>query len=138
MTPQHLQNLLDNWIGIDHFLNIPTHQKPTFPPYDITRQGDEYDITVALAGYNLDDIEVTHTEDVLTIETNKQDVSNKEKNTIEYLHKGIAKRAFKLAFNLSPDIIIDKSVLTNGLLTISLHRELPETKRPKKIIITNK
>lgn len=138
MTPQNLQNLLDNWIGIDHFLNIPTHQKPTFPPYDITRQGDEYDITVALAGYNLDDIEITHTEDILTIETNKQVISNKEKTTIEYLHKGIAKRTFKLAFNLSPDIIIDKSVLTNGLLTISLHRELPESKRTKKIQITTK
>lgn len=136
MTPQNIQNLLDNWIGIDYFLNVPTHQKPTFPPYDIIKNGDDYDIILALAGYSSTDINITHVDDVLIVETNKRTVGNEVTKDTEYLHKGIAKRAFKLSFNLSPEIKIDKSKLIDGMLTISMHREIPETKRPKQIMIS--
>lgn len=128
------QNLLDHWIGLDHFFNTPSFQKPTFPPYDIVREGDDYSIIMALAGYTVEDVSVTHVENTLVIESMKKTITKSE-DTIkqEFLHKGIAKRSFKLVFNLSPEVKIDGSTLVNGILTINMHREVPEAKLPKQI-----
>lgn len=127
-------NLLDHWVGLDHFLTLPTYQKASFPPYDIIRKEDEYAIVVALAGYKADDITVTLKDDVLVIESQK----TPEGTTFEpkdYIHKGIAKRSFKLSFNLSPEVVIDGSTLADGMLTINMHRIIPEAKQPKQIPI---
>ncbi len=130
----NLQNLLDHWVGLDHFLTLPTHQKASFPPYDIIRKGDDYSVVVALAGYKADDITITHQEDVLVIESQKSPTKTPV-DTKEYVHKGIAKRSFKLSFNLSPEVVIDGSSLADGMLTINMHRVIPEAKKPKTIPI---
>lgn len=131
----HFQNLLDHWVGLDQFLNIPTFQKPAFPPYDIIRNGNDYKIVMALAGYNQNDLKVTHIEDTLVIESNKQTVGDEITQGTEYLHQGIAKRTFKLSFNLSPEVVIEGSSLRDGLLTINMTRIIPTTKQPKLIPI---
>ena len=129
-----IQNLLDHWVGLDHFLNLPTHQKASFPPYDIIRNEDEYSVVVALAGYKADDITITHQENVLIIESQKAPEGTKE-DVKDYIHKGIAKRSFKLSFNISPQVVIDGSTLTDGILTVNMHRVIPESKLPKTIPI---
>lgn len=130
-----LSPLLDHWIGLDHFLNFPTHQKPSFPPYDIIRSGDQYSIVMALAGYSNNDLNVTYMDDTLVVESNKKTVGDELISGSEYLHKGIAKRTFKLSFNISPEIVIDDSKLKDGMLTINMHRVIPESKQPKLIPI---
>lgn len=130
-----LQNLLDHWVGLDHFLNLPTHQKASFPPYDIVRNGDDYAVVVALAGYKAENLIITHKEDVLIIESRNTLESPMATESKDYVHKGIAKRSFKLSFNLSPEVVIDGSTLADGMLTVNMHRVIPETKQPKNIPI---
>lgn len=133
-----LQNALNQWIGFDYLLTGPTPAKPTFPPYDIVRKGDDYNIIIALAGYKADDISITHKENVLYIESARLEspgVPLKAEDEVEYLHRGIAKRSFKLTFNLSPEVEVLGSTLVDGILTTHLHRVVPEAKLPKKIPI---
>lgn len=128
-----LQDALNQWIGFDHILTNPISAKPTFPPYDIIRKEDDYSIIIALAGYKADDITITHKEHSLLVESNKLDSTSVA--DVEYVHKGIAKRSFKLSFNLSSEVIVDGSTLSDGILTIKLHKVVPETNQPKTIPI---
>ncbi|MGZ8924517.1 MAG: Hsp20 family protein [Nitrososphaeraceae archaeon] len=132
---QHLQRLVDNWIGFDQFLNVPTtKQNQSFPPFDITKEGDNYKIVVALAGYTTEDVVITTIEDKIVIESSKQ-VEQTSSSEVEYIRKGIAKRSFKLSFNITSDILVDSANLINGMLTINMHREVPESKLPRLIRI---
>ena len=128
------QLLNDHWIGLDHLLNRPTYTKTSFPPYDIIRSGEDYTIVVALAGYKADDLSISYYDNTLAIKSSQSITSEKSDKT-EYVHKGIAKRSFTLSFNLSPEVVIDGSTLNDGMLTINMHRVLPESKLPKSIPI---
>lgn len=128
---QNLQKVLDNWIGLDYLWSVPTSTRPTFPPYDIIKKDNTYTIAVALAGYTSDDISVTQIENMLVIESTRET----KQDDIEFVHKGIARRSFKLTFNISSEIKVDTSKLYNGMLYIDMHREIPETKQPRKLEI---
>ena len=109
-----------------------------YPPHDIIKLNeDEYQISLAVAGLKEDDIDVTIKEDVLTIQYKGESKDNTEPN---YVHRGISRRSFKKEFVLSEHIIIrDDSVsLENGILSIRLHRQIPEEKRPRKLAIGSK
>lgn len=131
---QTLQTALDQWIGLDHFLNSQ-HQRPSYPPYNITKHANNYKITVALAGYKKDELSVTLWNNELTISTNKPTPPSQPEK-IEYLHQGIATRSFKLSFNISPDVIVGATSLSDGLLTIDLQREDPAQHPLKRLEIT--
>ena len=113
---------------LDEFIH---HSKklPSYPPYNIKRDGDNFTIEMALAGFSKDDIEVTVTEDMLTVS------SNKENSKKDELYKGISNRKFTRNFSIADDIIIKSAKLENGLLVIKLEREIPEEKKPRKIKI---
>jgi len=113
---------------LDEFIH---HSKklPSYPPYNIKRDGDNFTIEMALAGFSKDDIEVTVTEDILTI------TSNKENSKKDELYKGISDRKFTRNFSMADDIVVKSVELKNGLLTIKLEREIPEEKKPRKIKI---
>ncbi|MCG8493210.1 MAG: Hsp20 family protein [Sneathiellales bacterium] len=103
-----------------------------FPPYNIVkRDQDNYQITMAVAGFSEDDIEITATQNSLKI-TGK---SAAEEDTAEYLHKGIAGRAFTQNFELADTIKVTGASMTNGLLHIELQREVPEALKPRTIEI---
>lgn len=128
------QHLIDSWIGLDYILNAPVHQKTTFPPYDTIKDGDDYRIVVALAGYKREDICIAVVDNTLIIEhKSTETVDNSPK--VEYLHRGIARRSFKHTFNLSPEIKVDAAEMNDGMLTIYLYREIPQEKQPKLIKI---
>lgn len=140
VTNNTIQNIMDHFIGLDQLLN--THVvKQTYPPYNIVKQGDVYKIEVAVAGYTADELVVTYDDNRLFIESNTKlespgmSVTGKEIETVEYIYKGIAKRKFKLTFPLSPQIVLDDTKLENGLLSISMHRVIPESQLPKRIPI---
>lgn len=103
-----------------------------FPPYNIVkRDQDNYQITMAVAGFSEDDIEITATQNSLKV-TGK---SAQEEDKSEYLHKGIAGRAFTQNFELADTIKVTGASMNNGLLHIELQREVPEALKPRTIEI---
>ena len=103
-----------------------------YPPYNIEKVGDDgYRITMALAGFAKDDVSVTLEDDTLTI-TGKTEQTEKEK-TKEYIHRGIATRAFTRKFQLADTIKVGGASFDNGLLHVELQRVIPEHKRPREI-----
>ena len=106
----------------------------SYPPYDIVQTNEnDYTISLAVAGFGDDDIEVKLDQGVLTITGDK----NAEEKTGEtkYLHRGIAHRKFKHRLRLTDHIRVVEARLHNGLLNIKLHRELPEALKPRTIAI---
>jgi molecular chaperone IbpA len=102
-----------------------------FPPYNIEKCGqDEYRITLALAGYSPDDVEIT-------LENKQLSIRGKMKNSngSAYLHRGIANRPFERTFDLADHVEVMDATMGVGLLVISLKRELPEALKPRTIPI---
>ena len=114
----------------DELNEMAARKEPNYPAYNIAKDGDEnYRIEVALAGFSISDIIVETEKGVLKIEANK----NAETGT--YIHQGIAQRGFSKMFRLAEHIKIDEAKFVDGILTISLHREIPEADRPRRIAI---
>jgi molecular chaperone IbpA len=105
-----------------------------FPPYNIVKKdADNYRITMAVAGYTEADIEITANQNSLKISGK----INGEKEESEYLHRGIAGRAFNQNFELAETIKVVGAEMENGLLHIDLVREIPEALKPRSIQIGN-
>ncbi len=105
-----------------------------YPPYNIEKTGDsDYRITMALAGFSDDELEVTVKENGLTITGSKE--KEEAGKDVEYLHRGIAARSFERRFDLADHIKVAGAKLENGLLTIELVREVPEAMKPRSIKI---
>ncbi|HSE73323.1 MAG TPA: Hsp20 family protein [Dongiaceae bacterium] len=103
-----------------------------WPPYNVEKWGeDQYRVTMAVAGFSPDEIEVTQQENTLVISGKK----HQDNGQGEILHRGIATRAFKQRFNLADFVKVDEAKLENGLLTVELKREVPEELQPRRIPI---
>jgi molecular chaperone IbpA len=104
----------------------------SYPPYNIAATDENaYRVTMAVAGFGSDDLEITLKENELLVAGN----ARKEDETTEYLHRGIARRAFERRFQLADHIRVAGASLDNGLLHVDLVREIPEEKKPRKIEI---
>jgi molecular chaperone IbpA len=103
-----------------------------YPPYDVERLSENhYRISFAAAGFKPEEITVTATQDLLTVEGRKAQAM-----TQEYLHQGISARPFKRVFNLADCVQVKHAMFENGLLQIELVRELPESMKPRRIEVT--
>ncbi|HET6520322.1 MAG TPA: Hsp20 family protein, partial [Geminicoccaceae bacterium] len=104
----------------------------SYPPYNIVKTGeDQYRITMAVAGFGEDDLEIVSQENVLAV---RGKVGEPE-NGATYLHRGIARRAFEHRFHLADHVRVAGARLANGLLDVELVREVPEAMKPQKIEI---
>ncbi|HZB90786.1 MAG TPA: Hsp20 family protein [Stellaceae bacterium] len=104
----------------------------SYPPYNIESTGENtYRLTMAVAGFSPDELDVTVQENALLI-TGR---SKKEEDEKGYLHRGIARRAFERRFQLADHIKVVGASLDNGLLHVDLAREIPEAMKPRKIEI---
>jgi molecular chaperone IbpA len=104
-----------------------------WPPYDIARTGDDtYRITMAVAGFAQDELEISAQPNLLIVSAEKSDQANGE-----YLHRGIATRSFTRRFELADHVKVTGATLVNGLLTIELQREVPEALKPRRIAISS-
>jgi molecular chaperone IbpA len=111
--------------------NIRHNSSQGFPPYDLEKISDtEYRLSMAVAGYSADNLEIVEHDGVLTITGKVQDDQART-----YLHKGIAGRSFKRSFYLDQYVRVQNSHLENGVLTISFVKEVPEALKPRKIEI---
>lgn len=107
---------------------------PSYPPYNIEKlDEDSYRISMAIAGFGEDDVDVTVHDNVLTVSGKTQETQEERK----YLHRGIATRAFERRFQLADHIKVTGAALDNGLLHIELVREVPEEAKPRKIEIAS-
>jgi molecular chaperone IbpA len=105
-----------------------------YPPYNIeTTAENAYRLTMAVAGFGADDLEITAKEGALVV-TGK---ARKEDEGKHYLHRGIARRAFERRFQLADHIRVAGASLDNGLLHVDLVREVPEALKPRKIEIAS-
>jgi molecular chaperone IbpA len=106
----------------------------SYPPYNIEKTGDDdYRIIMAVAGFAPEDIDVTQKEQVLLVAGRQ----SKDGDQRQYLHRGIAGRAFERRFQLADHIKVTGASLVNGLLHVELKREVPEAAKPRSIRITN-
>jgi molecular chaperone IbpA len=104
----------------------------SYPPYNIEKLGDDaYRVTMAVAGFGIDEIDITLNENTLTV----TGAAKPEEKSGQFLHRGIARRAFERRFQLADHIKVRGATLSNGLLDIDLVREVPETLKPRKIDI---
>ena len=129
-TAKYLLEIQKNSIGMDEWFKrfdtaFDTHTN--YPPYNLVKESSvEFRLEIALAGYKREDIEVTTEWNKLFIEAKK--VSDTDD---EYLHQGLAKRAFTRSWTLSDDVEVKDVSFENGLLTIKLNRVIPEHQKKK-------
>ncbi len=106
-----------------------------YPPYDIEKTGDDsYRITLAVAGFAENEIDLTAQQNLLVVSAKKAEEAANDEDS-RYLHRGIANRAFERRFQLADHVRVSGASLTNGLLAIELVREVPEAMKPRKIAI---
>ena len=132
-----LTPLYRNSIGFDHLASLLNNAMRTdnvgnsYPPYNIEVLGEnKYAITLSVAGFSQGELDLSVDKNVLTVRGKK---ANQEER--QFLHQGIANRAFERKFNLADHVEVKGADLNNGLLTISLVREIPEAMKPRTISI---
>ena len=123
-------------IGFDRLARLAGTAQETasqsYPPYNIERTGeDSYRLTMAVAGFGQDDLELVMRENALIISGKV----TAEANSGEVLYRGIAGRAFERRFTLADHIVVDGANLQNGLLHVGLRRVVPEALKPRRIAI---
>ena len=125
-------------VGFDRLFNrldtLVGQEAKTYPPYNIERTGDDaYRISIAVAGFTQGDIAIESKENNLVVKGAK--ASEQADKSREFLHRGIAERAFELRFQLADYVEVHGASLENGLLHVDLKRELPESKKARTIQI---
>ena len=136
-TAYDFSPLYRSTVGFDRIadmLDRATRVEPmtNWPPYNIEKVADDqYRITMAVAGFSPDEIEMTQHQNALLVTGQKKTADEGS----QYLHRGIATRSFKQTFNLADHVKVTSASLDNGLLTIDLKREVPEALKPRRIEI---
>ena len=122
----------------DDLMRVTAQQSSTnYPPYNIVQiNEDEYEISLAVAGFGLNNLSVTKDKNFLVIE-GKEYQDDCEKIVPNYLHKGISNRDFRREFQLADHVEISNASLELGILNVYLKREVPESAKPKTIAITH-
>jgi len=121
-------------VGFDRMFDLLDRAAPEagWPPYDIEKVGDDqFRITLAVAGFTPEDIELVQEANSLTVSGQKQ----KAEENAQYTHRGIATRSFRQRFSLADHVKVTNAALENGLLTIELRQEVPEALKPRRIEI---
>lgn len=140
MSNLNLHPLFRRSIGFDRLNDFIDYamqsDTPNYPPYNIEKHGENhYRIVVATAGFNQNELDISIENRLLTISGKPEAVQTE---STEYLHKGIARRAFRLSLRLDEHIEVQQADYENGLLVIDLQRIIPEEKLPRQIPIGKK
>jgi len=138
MRTYDLSPLFRTSVGFDRLSRLMDHAVRNeetakgYPPYNIVKAGEcDYRITLAVAGFSEEELDVVVQENTLTVSGRGEEASEE----VEYLHKGIAGRAFERRFQLADTIKVKGASMENGLLHVQLERVIPDVKRPRNITI---
>lgn len=134
MTLVSKPNLPPTFVGFDQLFddidNVLSHNKPNYPPYNIIKIDDQnFQIELAIAGFNLEDLDVEIKDQVVTVK------GNSKSKTKTYVHQGISNKQFERSFRLHEYVEVVSANLNDGILTINLKYVVPEDKKPRKITI---
>jgi len=138
LTSLDINKLTPYAVGFDTVFHnmqryIENNQNSTgYPPYNIVKDGNNFQIEIALAGVKLADLDIETADGIMTISHEPQ---LEEDDTSRFVHRGIAQRKFKRSFTLAEDVVVNGAKLENGMLYIALERIIPEEKQPRKIAI---
>ena len=139
MTAYDFSPLYRSAIGIDRLAHLMENamradNQPSYPPYNIELvDEDRYRISMAVAGFARDELDIEVANDTLTVSGSKA----KEESPRRYLHQGIAARGFQRQFQLADHVQVQGARIENGLLHIDLQREVPEALKPRRIAINS-
>lgn len=142
MTGYDLSPLFRSTIGFDHLSQLIDSAfkydatSASYPPYNIAKLSeDDYEITMAVAGFKQNELTITAQNNSLVVSgsTSEKD----EKGGKSYLHRGIATRSFERKFSLADHVKVVDAKLADGLLTLILKREIPESSKPRTIAINS-
>jgi molecular chaperone IbpA len=139
LTTLELPSIHRGTIGFDRLFNeldrqFANSQSQGYPPYNIAQiNEDEFMITLAVAGFGMDNLDITKDGNILRVEG----TSPKGGENVNYLHKGIGERNFRREFTLADHVEVENAGLEHGMLNIHLKREVPEELQPKKIAIND-
>ena len=132
--------LFRSTIGFDRLMRLADaatrldNASTSYPPYNIEVTGENaYRLTMAVAGFAADDLDITVKESALLISGK----ARKDEEKAQYLHRGIGRRAFERRFQLADHIKVAGASLDNGLLHVDLVREVPEAMKPRKVEIAS-
>lgn len=138
MNAYNLTSLFPYSVGFDRFDKLfdaatrAASRDVSYPPYNIVKVAkDQYRITMAVAGFTEDDLELVAKDNVLVV----RGKSKEPQEQVGYLHRGIGTRAFEHTFQLADFVKVSGAKLENGLLDVELVREVPEEMKPQKIAI---
>ena len=137
MNALDLSPLFRSTIGFDRLMRLADAAtrgdvSPSYPPYNIEKTGnDAYRLTMAVAGFRPDDLEITVKDNTLVVAGRLP----KDSENREVLYRGIAGRAFERRFVLADHIVVEGADLQNGLLHVGLKRVVPEALKPRRIEI---
>lgn len=141
-TATDFSPLYRSFIGFDHLAGLidkasRADKQPSYPPYNVELLAeDQYRITMAIAGFAEQELDIESKQDTLIVTgTKSASDSNKER---KYLHQGIADRNFERKFQLGEHVKVIGAFIEHGLLSIDLEREIPEALKPRKIAINGK
>jgi molecular chaperone IbpA len=139
MNAYDLSPLFRSTVGFDHLSQLidsafkMDERAATYPPYNIAKLSeDDYEITMAVAGFRQSELTITAEQNTLTV---SGATAEKEDKAKAYLHRGIATRSFERKFSLADHVKVVDAQLADGLLTLKLVREIPEESKPRKISI---
>ncbi len=134
--------LYRSFVGFDRMANLidiasqQAAKGSNYPPFNVAQLSENaYQIELAVAGFTENELTLESHENVLTITGQRDEVSDND--SAQYLHRGIAERGFERRFQLADHVLVTNAELNNGLLVISLKRELPEALKPRKIAIND-
>lgn len=125
-------------VGFDRVFDLLENQArlnagDNYPPFNISRRGeDNYRITLAIAGFRPQDIDITAQQNLLVVQGRKRDEAE---DGSELIHVGIANRGFERRFELADFVRVERADLADGLLIIDLVREVPDAMKPRKIAV---
>ncbi len=122
-------------IGFDQLFEefdaIQKENSNVYPPHNVVKLSeDQYAIELAVAGFNDSELDIETIENSLVITGEKL-----EKDDREYAHRGISARRFSRRFTLAEHVVVNGASLQNGILSVSLEKQVPEEKKPRKITI---
>ena len=126
------------FVGFDRVFDLLNHNFETnvqnFPPFNIEKLDEEnYEIQIALAGFQEEDLNIEVKEGKLTVEGNQE-----PDEKIEFVHQGIAQRKFRRTWSLADTVVVKGAKLVDGILKISLENQIPPEKKPQTIKIKTK
>lgn len=134
LTTLNLPEFHRSILGMDRLMNdFNRLDNSGYPPYNIESIGeDKYQITLALAGFKREDLDITVKEGLLSIEGKKAEIEAEDR---KFIHRGIANRAFQRQWKLAEYVEVVDATMEDGLLFVLLERQVPEEKQAKTIAI---